>query len=114
MALAPILLGHRHSLNGSGTRWYLEPLAGYSFGGADIQKVDPAGNPIYTSSGAEVDQKITGFTAAMGFGYAIPSIHLPLNIGLRYEHIFVQQGDPSQNMVSLRVSYSLMVGRRLR
>ncbi|HVU54285.1 MAG TPA: hypothetical protein VHD83_04485 [Puia sp.] len=111
IALAPLLVGFRHSLDGSGAGWYLEPLVGYSFGGTDIPKTDAAGNPVL-NDGVEVDQKVTGFTAAMGIGYIIPSAVLPLNFGLRYGHIFVPSGDPSQNMISLRVSYSLAIGKK--
>ncbi len=113
MAFAPILLGFRHTLDRSGTGFYLEPVAGYSFGGTDIQKTDASGAPLYNSSGNEIDQKIAGVTAGMGFGYIIPSASLPLNFGLRYEHLFVS-GDPSQNMISFRISYSLAAARRAR
>ena len=113
LAYAPLLLGFRHTLDGSGAGFYIEPVAGYSFGGTDIQKTDANGIPLYNSSGGEIDQKMSGLTAGLGFGYIIPSPTIPLNIGLRYERLFVS-GDPSQNVLSLRISYSLAVGRRLR
>jgi len=111
LAFAPVLAGYRHTFNGSGSGFYIEPAAGYTFGSTDIQKTDAGGNPLYDAAGHEVDQKISGFTAALGLGYIIPSASVPFNIGLRYEHLFVS-GDPSQNMLSLRVSYSLAIGRK--
>ena len=113
LASAPCLVGYRHTIDGSGTGFYVEPLAGYTFGGTDIQKTDAAGNPLYNSSGGEIDQKISGPTAGMGIGYIIPSATIPLNFGLRYERVFIS-GDPSQNMISFRISYSLSAGRRMR
>lgn len=112
IAFAPILATWRHSLNRTGAGIYLEPVLGYTFGGTDIQKTDAAGNPLVNSAGKEVDQKVNGFTAGLGFGYIIPSAVIPLNIGLRYEHIFVS-GDPSLNNISLRLSYSLIIGKRM-
>ena len=41
----PLLLGYRHTLNNSGTGFYIEPFAGYSIGATDIQRVDGNGNP---------------------------------------------------------------------
>jgi len=113
LASAPCLVGYRHSIDGTGTGFYIEPLVGYTFGGTDIQKTDAAGNPLYNSSGGEIDQKISGPTAGMGIGYIIPSATIPLNFGLRYERVFIS-GDPSQNMISFRISYSLSVGRKMR
>jgi hypothetical protein len=113
LAFVPVLVCYRHTLAGSGTGFYLEPVAGYSFGSTDIPKTDANGTPLYNSSGNEIDQKIAGVTAGMGFGYIIPSASIPLNFGLRYEHLFVS-GDPSQNMISFRISYSLAAGRRAR
>jgi hypothetical protein len=104
-AVAPCLLSYRHSLDGSGTGYYLEPFAGYSFAGTDIQKTDSTGSPLYTSNFQQVDQKMNGVTAGLGFGYIIASHAFPVNICLRYSHTFVS-GDPSTNMISLRICYS--------
>jgi hypothetical protein len=113
LASAPCLVGYRHSIDGTGAGFYIEPLVGYTFGGTDIQKRDAAGNLLYNSSGGEVDQKITGPTAGMCIGYIIPSATIPLNFGLRYERAFVS-GDPQTNMISFRISYSLSAGRKMR
>jgi hypothetical protein len=112
LAFIPLLAGYRHTLNGSGTGFYLEPFAGYTIGGSDIEKTDANGNLLYNSDGSVQDQKISGATAGLGFGYLVPSASLPLNIGLRFEHVFVS-GDPSQSLLSLRISWSLLTGRRL-
>src|SRR5688572_8125902 len=40
VAVAPVLLGYQHTINGTGTGLFIEPLAGYTFGGTDITKVD--------------------------------------------------------------------------
>lgn len=113
LAFAPVLATWRHTLDGSGAGFYIEPMAGYTFGGTDIQKTDANGNLRYNTDGSQVDQKISGPTAGMGIGYIIPSRSVPLNFGLRYVRIFVS-GDPSQNMASFRISYSLSAGRKMR
>jgi hypothetical protein len=109
LLVLPLLAGYRHYFDGSGSGLYLEPMAGYSFGATDIQKTDQYGNGIYDGSGHQVDVKISGATAGLGFGYLIPSF--PLNLGLRYIHLFVS-GDQAQNIVSFRVSYALAFARR--
>jgi hypothetical protein len=108
----PLLMGYRHTLNGSGAGFYLEPFAGYTFGGTDITKMDAEGNIVYDNAGNAEDENLSGPTAGLGFGYIIPKASLPLNIGLRYEHIFVS-GEPSQDILALRVSWSLLTAKRL-
>lgn len=111
LAFAPILAGYRHFLDGSGTGFYIEPNGGYAFGGTDIVKTDVNGSPIYDASGKEIDQKISGPVAGLGLGYILPSPTIPLNFSLRYTHLFIS-GDPSQNMLSFRISWSLIGGRK--
>lgn len=111
LAFAPILAGYRHFMNGSGTGFYVEPSGGYAFGGTDIVKTDANGTPLYDGSGKVIDQKISGPVGGLGLGYILPSPAIPLNFGLRYTHLFIT-GDPSQNMLSFRVSWSLLAGRR--
>jgi hypothetical protein len=112
LVMVPLLVGYRHTFDGSGTRFYIEPLAGYTIGGTDIQKVDANGNPLVNSDGSEVDQKVSGPTAGLGFGYIIPSPKYPVNFALRFEHTFVS-GDPSPSLLSFRISWSVLTGRRL-
>ena len=109
LLVLPLLAGYRHYFNGSGSGIYVEPTVGYSFGASDIQKIDQNGNPMYDQSGQELDMKVSGATAGLGVGYLFPSF--PLNIGLRYMHLFVT-GDPAQNIVSFRVAYALAFAHR--
>ena len=108
----PFLLGYRHTLDRSGTGFYVEPFGGYSIGATDIQKLDANGNPLVNADGSEVDQKLSGATAGLGVGYILPNPRLPLNFALRYEHIFVS-GDPSPNVLAFRISWSVLTGRHL-
>jgi len=112
MIFVPFLLGYRHTLDHTGTRWYIEPFAGYSIGGTDIPKLDGAGQPVYTSDGSEVDQKLSGATAGLGIGYILPNPKLPLNLALRYEHTFVSD-NPSPSILALRISWSVLTARHL-
>jgi hypothetical protein len=113
VAFIPLLLGYRHTFDNSGAGFYVEPFGGYSIGATDIQQMDAAGNNIYNSDGTSKDVKLSGATAGLGFGYIIPSAKVPINFGLRYEHIFVTGGGPAQSLLALRVSWSLLAGRRL-
>lgn len=112
IVFVPILVGYRHTFDGTGTGWYAEPVAGYSIGGTDIQRTDANGSPIFNADGSEQDEKCSGPIAGLGFGYIIPNPRYPINFGIRYEHIFVS-GDPSPNMLNFRVSWSVLTGRRL-
>jgi hypothetical protein len=112
VVFVPLLIGYRHTFDGTGAGFYAEPVAGYSIGGTDIQKTDAAGNLLYNSDGSELDEKVNGPIVGLGFGYIIPNPRYPINFGVRYEHIFVS-GDPSPNMLAFRVSWSVLTGRRL-
>jgi hypothetical protein len=108
MIMLPLLAGYRYNLNGTRTGFYLEPQAGYTFGNSDIHKTDANGNLIYVNDEV-LDQKISGLTGAFSAGYLFPKI--PLQLGLRYTHIFVS-GDPTQSILSFRASYVVAFGRR--
>jgi hypothetical protein len=112
-AVVPCLLSYRHTLDGSGTGYYLEPFGGYSFAGTDIQKTDSSGNPLYTANFQQIDQKMNGVTVGLAFGYIIASHSFPVNIGVRYGHTFVA-GDPSTNMFSIRICYSSVAAKASR
>lgn len=112
IAFVPLLAGYRYTIDRSGAGWYLEPFAGYSFSSTDIVKVDGAGNPEFNSDGTAKDIDLSGAAAGLGIGYIIPSAKWPLNFGLRYEHMFVS-GTPSIDMLSFRVSWSLLTAKRL-
>lgn len=106
-AVAPVLAGFRHMLTGTDNGFYVEPVAGYVFGGTDIQAVDANGNGLNKPDGSELDRKVTGPDAGLGFGYLFePSGPITFNISLRYEHTFVTGIDPPLNIISLRISHS--------
>lgn len=109
VALVPFLLGYRYQLNGTPSGLYIEPTAGYAIGGSDIKKRNEEGAILY-ENGSEVDQAVKGITAGIGTGYIFGG-KVPINIGLRYQHVFVAK-DPTLNLFSLRVSYPLSFGRR--
>jgi len=113
---APCLISYRHLLASSGDNdgsgFYIEPAAGYTFGDTDIQESDAGGHPFYTANGNPINQKVAGPAGALAFGYLFaPSGWIRFNIGLRYEHTFVN-GDPATNVISLRISHSFSFGRR--
>lgn len=110
--LVPLLLGYRHTFDHSGTRWYLEPIAGYSFAGTDIQRSGANGNPAYNADGSAIYQKPSGAAAGLGFGYILPNPKLPLNFEVRYLQVFAST-DPSPGVLAFRVSWSVLTGRRL-
>jgi hypothetical protein len=112
IAIAPLLAGYRRLLNDPDYGFYVEPVLGYSFGATDIQKMDAADNYLFKHDGNELDQMVTGATAGLGFGYLFePSGPVQFNISIRYEHTFVS-GDPSLNVLALRISHSFSFGRR--
>jgi hypothetical protein len=104
IAMVPFLLGYRYTMDRSGAGFYLEPSAGYSIGGTDIQKTDANGSVIY-QNGRELDQKVAGVTVGLGAGYLFEG-NAPFNVSLRLKHTFVS-GDPSINIIALRVSHPL-------
>lgn len=117
VALIPVLLGYRLMLNTNSSGYYddegssgfyVEPVAGYTFGGTDIQRTDALGQPVTNSSGDYVDEAAKGPTAGLVFGYIFTG-RLAFTIGLRYEHVFVSP-DPTLNMFSLRISHTLSLG----
>ena len=110
IALVPFLLGFRYTLDGTGTGFYVEPHAGYTIGGSDIQKYNEVGTPIYDENGSPVEQKVKGVNAGISGGYIIPG-SFSLNIALRYQHVFVSK-DPTLNIFALRLSYPFSFGRR--
>ena len=110
VALLPLLAGYRYTLDGTGTGFYLEPNAGYSFGGSDIKKYNQNGSPIYDAGGKQVDQKVTGATTGINAGYLFEQTgFIQFNISVRYEHVFSEFG---QNMFSLRISHAFSFARR--
>jgi hypothetical protein len=107
-AVAPALAGYRHLLSDATYNgFYVEPVAGYTFGGTDIQAYDSNGTPLIKPDGDEIDQKVAGPVGGLGFGYLFQqSGHIRFNISFRYEHTFVVGGDPQLNIIALRISHS--------
>jgi len=113
VAVAPILLGYQHTIDGSGTGIFIEPIAGYTFGGTDIVKTDKDGNAVTIVNNGiseDVNQKVKGITAGLATGYIFNG-RTPLLIGVRYERVFVSD-DPAVNLFSLRVTWPLFGGSR--
>lgn len=109
--LVPFLVGYRHFLEASaGYGWYVEPYAGYSIGSTDQPKTDADGAIIYRN-GSEVDEGLYGINGGAAFGYIFDG-NARINLALRFLHVFSFKGDPSANMLSLRISHSLHFGRR--
>lgn len=110
IVLVPFLLGYRHTLNGTGTGFYIEPTAGYSIGGTDIPKTNANGGVLGDGNGGWLEQKAKGITAGMSTGYIFPGA-IAFNIALRYQHVFVSN-DPTLNLFSIRLSHPLSFRRR--
>jgi hypothetical protein len=110
--LIPLLLGYRYTFNHSGTGWYAEPFAGYSFAGTDVPRIDAHGNPIINSDSSAAYQNPSGATAGLCIGYILSNPRLPLNFGLRFSHVFTSD-DPSPSVLAFRVSWSVLTARHL-
>ena len=111
VVLIPLVLGYRHTINGTGQGVYVEPTAGYTIGGTNIQKADKANSSI-VDDGLSVERKASGITSGVVAGFIFPGKGA-LYIGLRYQHAFVAK-DPALNMLSVRISHFLCFRRRER
>lgn len=110
LALVPVLIGYRYTLNQSGTGFYVEPNAGYSFGASTIGKYNEVGSPISDGNGGWAYEKVAGPTAGIGFGYLFePGGRIQFNLGLRYEHSF---GNAGTNGFAFRISHAFTFGRK--
>jgi hypothetical protein len=103
LALIPVLIGYRYTLNQTGEGLYIEPDAGYTFGASSIGTYDSNGSWL----GGE--QKVAGPTAGIGTGYLFQLGNIPFNVGLRYQHNF---GNYATNILALRILHSFGFGRR--
>jgi hypothetical protein len=90
VALIPVLVGYRYTLNQTGTGLYVEPNAGYIFSSSDYSDY-------------------SGAAAGLGVGYLVDLGNVPFNFGFRYEHSF---GNPSTNVFSFRIAHSFGFGKR--
>src|SRR4051794_19757175 len=86
LVLVPALFGYRYTLNQTGNGLYLEPNAGYCFGGSSLQKYDAVGSPIAESDGTWAVEKVAGPIAGLRIGYLFePSGNIHFNVGIRYQ-----------------------------
>ncbi len=105
LVVIPFLLGYRYTLDGTGTGVYVEPMAGYSIGASDVQKYSEVGSPLSDGEGGWMEKKVKGITGGISTGYILRGA-FPLNIALRYQHVFVAQDVPL-NTYALRLSFPL-------
>lgn len=97
IALVPIKLGYRYTLNGTGSGIYIEPQAGYNVYGALTNDY--------------VDENISGLEWAICTGYLFqPGRKTQFEIGLRYESTYYSGG--SSSFIGLRFGTNLSFGRR--
>lgn len=61
----PVLLGYRYTLNQSGTGFYVEPNAGYSFGGSTIGGYNEYGALLNDGNGDWLYEKVAGPTGGV-------------------------------------------------
>lgn len=108
--LIPVLVGYRYTLDRSGTGLYIEPHAGYNFGGTTIGVYNEYGSPLSDGNGKWLYEKISGATGGLGIGYLFqPGGKIQFNVALRYERGF---GSTATNMYSFRISHAFTFGRR--
>jgi hypothetical protein len=97
IAVIPVMLGYKHTLNGSGVGFYVQPQAGYCITGA--------------ISNEYIDEKVHGFAWAGTLGYLFnPGNKFQFDLGLRYESVLHTSG--SINFLALRLAHSFLFGRR--
>ena len=110
LMLVPALLGYRYTINRTGTGFFLEPNAGYCFGGSSIQKYNAVGSPIAESDGTLAVEKVAGPVAGLGIGYLFaPSGNIQFNVAIRYQRTF---GEAATNVVAFRISHAFTFGRK--
>lgn len=110
IVIAPLNVGYRRTLDGTGAGFWVEPTLGYTLGASDISKYDSEGHLLYDESGSPVERKVTGPTAGIGAGYTLRG-QLPFSLGARYQFVKVIK-DPVMHVFSLRLSYAITFGRR--
>jgi hypothetical protein len=104
----PLSFGYRHTFNGKGDGFYIEPHISYTLGASDLPRADSAKSAAGKDRINQPD--LNGLTAGLGFGYIFPG-NFAFNLGLEYEYIFVA-GDPKVNILSLRLSHIIICGKR--
>jgi hypothetical protein len=103
LALIPVLAGYRYTLDRTGSGLYVEPFAGYAFGGSTIGSYNENGG----WEGGNV--KVAGPAAGLGVGYLFDIGNIPFNVGLRLQHNF---GNYGTSTLGLRISHSFGFRKR--
>jgi hypothetical protein len=109
MAVVPILVGYRYTINHSGAGFYIEPNAGYNFGSTTIVVYENS-SPVANDDGSYKKYEIKGLAAGVTAGYLFkPSGSIQFNLGLRYERTF---GSLATNLFSFRISHAFSFGKK--
>jgi hypothetical protein len=110
IAAAPITMGWRH-ICGPGTGFYIEPQLGFSIINSDIVASDSSKSSPNQPGNTVKRPDANGPTAGLNSGYIFPG-KLALNIGIHYTHLFPLGGGPASDMVSLRLTHTIICGKK--
>ena len=103
MAVIPLKLGYRYTVNGSGTGFYVEPQVGYNLYGVRSRYDD--------ETYQNVDEKFHGIVSAFGIGYLFePGNKIQFDLGAYYESIF--HNGTTTSYVGLRLTHNFSFGGR--
>jgi hypothetical protein len=100
-AMCPLKVGYRHTLNGQGDGFYVEPQAGYNLYGV---------TSLAGENGETIDLKYHGVVLAAGGGYLFNISNTLFDLNLRYETVIANGG--SNNFISLGITKSFSFGKR--
>lgn len=101
MAVIPLKVGYRYTVNRSGTGLYVEPQLGYNAYGV---------KSVYNGYNYD-DVKFNGVIGSFGAGYLFqPGNKIQFDLGIYYESIFYK-GGPTQ-YIGLRLSHNFLFGQR--
>ena len=99
--MCPLKAGYRHTLNGTGQGFYVEPQVGYNLIGI---------TSLPSETGENIDLKYHGVVLAAGAGYMFTIGRAPFDLNLRYETVVAHGG--SNNFVSLGISRIISFKKR--
>ncbi|HYK57480.1 MAG TPA: hypothetical protein VEV15_13520, partial [Flavisolibacter sp.] len=88
--MCPLKAGYRHTLNGTGQGFYVEPQVGFNLVGI---------TSLPDNYGNDINLKYHGVVLAAGTGYLFTIGRAPFDLNLRYETVIAHGG--SNNMISL-------------
>jgi len=104
LGLIPVIFGYRYTLNRTGYGLYIEPDAGYSFGGSTFTNHDQYGN-------STTEIRPAGPTAGISFGYLLSLSGVNFDFAVKYQRGF---GKDPTNVFSFRLSHSFSFRRKNR